>query len=325
MAQTRLAAVPCALLLIFLAGGVRAEEPPSASVLIADMASAYHNRDFQGRFIYMRGAEVSTLALKHAVIDGKEYERLTHLGGNATEVIRVGEKAVCIHADNSVTLLPETSGKTPFDLPQKLKNEVPRQYDVLLDGPGRVAGRKTWRLRLAPLDEHRFGYRLWVDHDSRLLLKSEMVDQGAVPLERIEFITLELDPGLSAADFPMPVTGAGGKALPPARANPGVRVEAGWLPGGFSVAVRGDHRALDGRRTLTATTFTDGLATFTVFVERDAADISEGISRMGPTVALTRRLPGGDDRYLVTLVGEIPQHTAERIMASLNLEAHADD
>lgn len=308
------------LLMLWLAGGASAEDAPSASTLIADMASAYHNRTFEGRFLYMRGAEVSTLALKHAVIDGKEYERLTHLTGRPAEVIRAGDKAVCVHPDNSVTLLPESSGAAPFDLAQKLIRRVPEQYDVLLDGDGRVAGRAAWRVRLAPLDDYRYGYRLWVDRDSRLLLKSEMVDGSAVPLERIEFITLELDPALTAEDFRMPGPDVRGNTLPPQRAEAGIGVETGWLPGGFVTATRNAHQPVNGREALVSVTYSDGLATFTLFVEPASTEIQEGIRRLGPTVAVTRRLTASERSYVVTLVGEIPQHTAEKIMAELALE-----
>jgi sigma-E factor negative regulatory protein RseB len=289
------------------------------------MADAYHSRTFEGRFLYMRGAEVSTLSLKHAVIDGKEYERLTHLTGRPTEVIRAGGKAVCIHPDSSVTLLPDSSGAAPFDLAQRLMRQVPGQYDVLLDGDGRVAGREAWRIRLAPLDDHRFGYRLWVDRDSRLLLKSEMVDGGALPLERIEFITLELEPGLTAEDFRMPVPASRDDPLPAQRAQAGIRLETGWLPGGFVDAARNDHQPVNGREALTSVTYSDGLATFTLFVESGSRDTGEGISRMGPTVAITRRMNQDEDRYAVTLVGEIPQHTAERILEGLVLRESVDD
>lgn len=312
------------LLILCLAGSAQAQETPSASALIADMARAYHGRTFEGRFLYMRGTEVSTLSLKHAVIDGREYERLTHLGGQPAEVIRAGDKAVCIHPDSSVTVLPKNAAGAPFDLAQKLIRKVPEQYDVLLDGVGRVAGREAWRLRVAPLDDYRYGYRLWLDRESRLLLKSEMVDGSSVPLERIEFITLDLEADLSPDDFRMPVPDAGSDPLPPQRSDPGVTLETGWLPGGFVAASRNDRQPVNGREALSAVTFSDGLATFTLFVEPDGGDINEGISRLGPTVAMTRKVSAQDRTYLVTLVGEIPQHTAEKIISRLALEA-ADD
>lgn len=315
---------PIGLLILCLAGSATAQDTPSASALIADMASAYHSRTFEGRFLYMRGTEVSTLSLKHAVIDGREYERLTHLGGQPAEVIRAGDNAVCIHPDNSVTVLPKNAAGAPFDLAQKLIRKVPEQYDVLLDGNDRVAGRDAWRLRVAPLDDYRYGYRLWLDRESRLLLKSEMVDGSAVPLERIEFITLDLGVDLSPDDFRMPGPDAVSDSLPPQRSDPGVTLEAGWLPGGFVAASRNDHQPVNGREALSAVTFSDGLATFTLFVEPDDGDINEGISRLGPTVAMTRKVPARDRAYRVTLVGEIPQHAAEKIISRLSLET-ADD
>lgn len=316
-----------ALLLCCLSGWAAAQQAasPSASALIAEMAEAYHERTFQGRFLYMRGNEVITLSLKHALIDGKEYEHLSHLAGRPTEVIRAGGEAVCIHPDRSVTRLPEVSGTAAPALARKLMKQLPEQYDVLLDGNGRVAGREAWRLRLAPLDEHRYGYRLWVDRDSRLLLKSELVDSSGVALERIEFVVLELDPTLTAEDFRMPGPEQPERALPMQRTDAGVVMETGWLPGGFVRASGTDRRPVNGREALVSETFSDGLAAFTLFVEPDGVDISEGISRLGPTVALTRRLTGERSGYVVTLVGEVPQQTAEKVMNELALREAAND
>lgn len=293
--------------------------------LLAAMAEANRSLDFQGRFVYMHGNELSTMKVRHAVINGHEYERLTHLDGQLAELIRRDDQVICIHPDRSITRLPARSGLAPMPFQERLDRALPEQYNVLLDGEGRVAGREAWQLRIAPLDTHRHGYRLWIDQDSNLLLKSEMVDAGGMVLERMEFVALDTAARLSADDFAAPeaamevaIEGVDLGAYPQGR----LELDIEWLPAGFAVLDRDLRRADPEHVPVSALAYGDGLASFTLFVEPVNADdtVEEGLSRMGPTVAVSRRLEQGDSIWLVTLVGEIPQATAERVLAATRVQ-----
>lgn len=315
--------------LLFLVAPLQAEqaeqaEEGQAQSLLRAMAEAYHQLEYQGRFIYAHGADISTMEVRHAVIDGHEYERLTHLDGQLAELIRNDDQIVFIHPGQTMTRLPASGGMGPLSVRDRMAR-VPEQYNVLLDGEGRVAGRQTMRLRLAPLDNHRHGYRLWLDRESSLLLKSEMVDDTGRALERVEFVSLDLSPQLSLSDFEPPRTlgervlaSVDDDALPTGR----LPLNAGWLPGGFAAAER-DLRRPGGQRDarpIVARTFSDGLAAFSIFVEDvTTSDREEGVSRMGPTVAVTRYLNHAGVDYRLTLIGEVPLATAERVVASVSL------
>jgi len=74
-----------------------------------------------------------------------------------------------------------------------------------------------------------------------------------------------------------------------------------------------------GQGKVTARAYTDGLASFTVFHEPRDESITESASTRGATVAVHRNLPGA----MVTVVGEIPLATAQRIAASVKSLAEA--
>ncbi|HEX5677079.1 MAG TPA: MucB/RseB C-terminal domain-containing protein [Alcanivorax sp.] len=297
-------------------------EPTPAQTLLEQMTEASRQLEYQGRFLYQLGGEVSTMELSHAVIDGKQYRRLTHLDGRLVEVLQLGDEVVCLHPNGTLTRINDNdTGLLAFR--ERLSSSIPEQYNVLVDGDGRVAGRATTRMRVAPLDNHRYGYRLWVDRDSSLLLKSEMVDASGLAVERIEFVSLDLEPDLQRSDFQLPrVIAERSLETVPAPASGRLRMEAGWLPSGFEAADRDWRRVADMRHPVTAQSYTDGLATFTLFVERVQSDqVEEGVSRVGPTVAISRVQTLGERIYLMTLVGEIPQPTAERIMEAVVIRA----
>lgn len=296
--------------------------PSPAQALLAKMTQASRTLDYQGRFLYQFGAEVSTMEVSHALFDGQQYQRLTHLDGRLVEVLRLGDELVCLHPNGTLTRISD-GGPGLLAFRDRLSSSISDQYNVLVDGDGRVAGRATTRMRVAPLDNHRYGYRLWLDNESRLLLKSEMVDASGMTLERVEFVTLDLQPQLDRSDFQVPkVLSERALESVPASRSQRVHLDAAWLPGGFQTVDRDWRRISEQRAPVVAQSFSDGLATFTVFVEAvDSERMDEGVSRIGPTVAISRYLSASGDSYLVTLVGEIPQPTAERVMQAMRVTA----
>ena len=299
----------------------------SAPQLLQQMTDAARQLEYRGRLLYMHGSDVTTLELLYARLDGREHERLTQLEGALAEVIRRGEHVVCVHADQTITRLVNRSSVTPLGLNERLRNSLPVQYQLQLDGEDRVAGRAAYRMQVIPMDQFRYGYRLWADQASHLLLKSELVDLSGRALERIEFVSLDLDPGLTINDFAVPAAvkeraldSLDGAENPHGR----IHVVTGWLPQGFIEAGRDVRLSGGERRPVEAATFSDGLAAFTLFVEEPGANKPEGVSKIGPTVAISRLIGSAAGDYLVTLVGEVPELTGERVLADLSLGVSGD-
>ncbi|MDF1630175.1 MAG: MucB/RseB C-terminal domain-containing protein [Alcanivoracaceae bacterium] len=315
------------LVCLVVQGAPAKAEEISAPRLLQQMADAARLLEYRGRLLYMHGSDVTTLELLHARIDDREYERLTQLEGALAEVIRRGEHVVCVHADQSITRLVNRSSVTPLGLHERLSNSLPVQYRLQLDGEDRVAGRAAYRMQLMPMDQFRYGYRLWTDQASHLLLKSELVDLSGKALERIEFVSLDLEPGLTVDDFVVPAA-LKERALDsldasePAHGR--VQVVTGWLPEGFIEADRDVRLSGGERRPVAAATFSDGLAAFTLFVEEPGESKPEGVSKIGPTIAISRVIGSAAGDWLVTLVGEVPQLTGERVLADLSLGDSSD-
>ena len=298
-------------------------EPPAARELLADMAAAYQQHSFSGRFIYMRAGRVSTLALERAVIDGEVYERVSRLQGPAHEVIRNNGRTVSVHPDDSSTLLSSSDGIASFRFNDR--KDIPEQYAARLGGAGRVAGRPAWRLRLEPRDGYRYGYRLWLDQQSHLVLKSEVLNGRNGALERVEFLSLNLNPGLERKHFALPEDAGKAWSAESEDEDAGPQIEPGWLPEGFAMATR-DHHRIQGRTgVLHSATYSDGLATFTLFVEPASSAKPDGnLRRKGPTVVLARPLRQARRSFVTTLVGEVPADTARRVLKHVSLETRGD-
>ncbi|MFP5337687.1 MAG: MucB/RseB C-terminal domain-containing protein, partial [Gammaproteobacteria bacterium] len=74
--------------------------------------------------------------------------------------------------------------------------------------------------------------------------------------------------------------------------------------------------------TVSWLSYGDGLAKFSVFLEPlRGALVEDARSQMGPTVAVSKRISTADGDVMVTVVGEVPLGTAERVALSMRADA----
>jgi sigma-E factor negative regulatory protein RseB len=301
--------------------------------LLQRMNNAFVNLSYDGVFSYFNGAELASLRVVHKVVDGVQRERLVHLNGAPREIVRRGDKVSCIvMPGDDLIALEESIPAGPFAraFVGQFEN-IEDTYSVGRFGEGRIAGRIAMRVAISPKDKHRYGYRLWLDQDTALLLRSELVDHEGKKLEIFMFNQLSLgDDVLAAALEPEDVQGSmvSHLTLQPAQVSRPLALDTSqtpaswstlWLPPGFKMATADLRRKPASGQNVSSLMYTDGLAAFSIFIEpmpqRGAASM---VSQNGATVAVTHRVNGQNGYYLVTLVGEIPVATAREIIESVH-------
>ncbi|HSG90530.1 MAG TPA: MucB/RseB C-terminal domain-containing protein [Pseudomonadales bacterium] len=309
-----------------MASAARAADDPSA--WLERMSRALLEADYRGEFSYYRGGDLSSLRIVHAVVDGVQRERLVHLNGHPREIIRTGDVVTCILQPGDELLeFGDTIPSGPFARSfSRGVDALPEGYSARFAHEGRIAGRDARLLELAPSDATRYGYRLWLDEATGMLLRSELVDMNGEALEIFQFVSIDLDGPVDAADLEPESSGeqiwhrlAFAEAPAAGDADEAVAWEARWLPVGFAMTAADVRRVAVGDRALRTLRYTDGLASLSVFVERTWAEATWEESRQrGATSAVMRELVlPGDERFLVTVVGEVPMATAERIARSV--------
>ncbi len=291
------------------------------------MHAAFDELGYDGVFMYRGGSEIAMLRIVHLNVDGVKRIRLVHLNGAPREVIRHGDHVVSMVPLNDAS--PRLGRSTPVrpwgrSFAPRLQ-AAEKHYRIHFDGEDRIAGRRAVHIMVCPWDEDRFGHRLWLDHATGLLLRSELHDAQGDNLEVFQFASLvigegipesALEPEPGEAWVHEPLTAQSGEA--PAPAVP-IRWHAGWVPEGFVMA---DAEVCDLRgsgEAVTTMMWSDGMAAFHVFVEStpdgNAVDLA---SRDGATVVVTHIVrPPRMDQHLVTVVGEVPTRTARRIARSV--------
>ncbi|MCC5873713.1 MAG: MucB/RseB C-terminal domain-containing protein [Gammaproteobacteria bacterium] len=357
------------LLLAMLAGPANADDP---GAWLDRMHAALAELSYHGEFSYFHGGELASLSIAHAVVDGVRRERLVHLNGMPREVVRHGDKVTCVlHPGDRLIDLEQSVPAGPFAQSYgRVLDGLPQGYQATLVGEDRIAGRTAVQLRIEPEMPDRYGYRLWLDRETALLLRSELLDTSDQPLEIFQFVRIEIGGPIAARKLEV----SEGDHLvkhellkrDPVRRDPArrdrasqgraasaetgsdrlqavgpfaldsssvttdddtVEWEAGWLPAGFAMSSADIRRVPSRSDSIANLVYSDGMATFSVFVERAPADLSPvHVARHGATVAVMRRVSAATpEPWLVTVVGEVPVETAERVAENVRPLAAAGD
>jgi sigma-E factor negative regulatory protein RseB len=292
------------------------------------MNRGFLEASYDGIFSYFSGGDLSTLRVVHTVTNGVQRERLVHLNGAPREIVRTGDDVECILQPGDEILALESSIPSgPFARAFSRAFEgVSENYTMSLHGIDRVANRQAIRLAVMPRDAQRYGFRLWLDQDTGLLLRSELVDMKGTKLEIFQFATLKVGGPISEKDLE-PEAGVGSltshlsiESSAPAETRRKVSWQAAWVPDGFTMASWDIRRTPSTSKSVDTLMYSDGLAAFSVFIEDMPENgANELVSRSGATVAVSQVVTGGpkQGRHLVTVVGEIPTATAQRIAQSI--------
>ncbi len=283
------------------------------------LSQAEQQQSFQGTFVYERNGSFSTHNIWHRVQDGKVRERLLQLDGSAQEVLRIDGHTQCVSGSLIAGLGNTPDGTSRTLDPQKLKN----WYDLAVIGKSRVAGRQAVIVALTPKDQHRYGFELHLDKETGLPLKSLLLNDKGQLLERFQFTRLNVaaptDGDLQASAECKAVTQDPAKVVAVKAAW-----HSDWLPPGFELSSSVVRKDPDTQVQVNSLMYDDGLARFSVFLEPlNGANATDTRTQLGPTAAVSRRLTTPQGEMMVTVVGEIPIGTAERIALSMRSDVTA--
>ena len=191
-------------------------------------------------------------------------------------------------------------------------------------GKGRVAGCDADIVELSPRDEWRFGYRIWSEKRTGMVLKTQILDAGGRVLEQAAFSELQLDAPVRAEQLRQMMAGTQGYRVVKAERVKTAPQAEGWQ---LKSAVPGFEprncyrRSLPKAASLLQCIYSDGLATVSLFMQSFDRDSHEGEGEaeevMGATHMQTRRLSEGGRHWWITAVGEVPPNTLRAFVQGL--------
>lgn len=278
---------------------------PSVTRLLQAMSNNAQRVNYSGVVTLQRGGDMQIMELSHSVVNGEASEQISRLTGQDARVERSGHPTECLHPGHQLLRSADAFGGSFCGLSSVYRFRV-QQGD-------RIAGRQSVRLRVEPRDMYRFGHVLELDEDTALILKSSTLSADSSVLEQFQFASLTMAPASAGkavvaheASHPHPHESQ--------HLRKGLAWELAWLPDGFMAT---DAAPRESQRK----SYTDGLASFSVFLEPLSAAIKpgEGVERQGSTVAYTRGVLLQRRSVLVTVLGEIPTNTARMLADSVRL------
>jgi sigma-E factor negative regulatory protein RseB len=299
-----------ALAALVVAGAAEAQSPETLGWL-RKMYDASQKLSYTGTFVYQQGAR--TEASRITRYAAGDIERLEVLDGVSRECIRTRDKVKCYLPKSKVVKLENCAANHTFPalLPEKV-SELARHYDISLGESRRIANFDCQGILLKPKDNLRYGYRLYADVSSGMLLKAMTVDASGDTIEQFSFTQLSI--GNVTRDMVRPRDPAQSWRIDNAEASPAHLT--GW---GLSAELPGFRKVMELKRRLGESrqagqmVYSDGLAAVSVFIEPlDAAQrdaVRTGLASVGAIHIYTREVAN----HVVTVVGEAPAASVQRI------------
>jgi sigma-E factor negative regulatory protein RseB len=203
---------------MLLAAASQVSAQDSARQWLDEMSSALQTLDYDGTFVYLHDGRMDAMRIIHQMSEGGQSERLVSLTGSAREVLRDDKAVTCIKADNKSVMIGKSRPRPPFPVLPRDLGKTSRNYQIEDVGDDRMAGYDARVIAITPKDEFRYGYRFWIEQNTRMLLKYDLSDPDGVPIEQVMFtrvkIGADIPPGRRAR-YPgchFRQTGLGGQA-----------------------------------------------------------------------------------------------------------------
>lgn len=279
------------------------------------MHEASRRRAYTGTFVVSSATGSLTSARIWHVCEGdQQVERVEALSGAPRSTFRRNDQVITFipQAKLARTERRESLGLFP-ELLASADSSIPEFYQARQIGNDRVAGFDADVVELRPRDALRYGYRVWSEKKSGLVVKLQTLDADSRVLEQAAFSELQLDVPVRADQITRMMANTEGYRIERDEPVKTTALTEGWL---LKTAVAGFKpigcyrrpAAERGAGTL-QWIFSDGLASVSLFVEPFEAKrhTQEGTLAMGATQTLTRRLQA----WWLTAVGEVPSQTLQ--------------
>ena len=283
---------------------------------------AARDLEYDGVFVYQHDAQLEAMHIFHKVENKSVKERLVSLNGAPREIIRDAHEVRCYWPDKNSVMVEYRKADAkgfPSILPERMQ-DLDEYYVLQLGNTERITNRVAQLVIIKPVDQYRYGYHLWADADTGLLLKADLLDTNGAILEQFMFTQINIGIKIPAAAL---APGMTGKSMVWYREDGDTRnvsEKPGWsasqLPKGFRLSAHMTRRLPMRKQPVEHLVYTDGLAGVSVFIEKQEKNVKpfmHGPSRMGAVHAMSAQ--SGD--YQTTTVGEVPAATVAFICGSV--------
>ena len=308
-----------------LAWPLEADDKQEVQTLLQGMIEAVQTLDYQGTFVYLQNNQMESMEITRRQGAGGPRERLVSLNGSPREVVREAGILTCFLPGSEALLIDRhISAKSIPELHSLSLDRLSRHYRFRFLGEDRVAGRQARVVAIIPRDAFRYGYRIYLDLETSLPLKSDLMDEKGHPVEQTMFTSLKIGPEIPPVDL----TPVKSQPVKPDRkqtwdaSDSPNRWAFSKMPRGFALNFHERYAEPAGGEQIDHFVVSDGLASLSVFVEKAVPDEGlRGGSKMGAVSAWGEQMDG----HQITVVGEVPLSTLREVLNGLRLAQTAGE
>ena len=288
-----------------------AKAADTADQWLQRFSEAMHSYEYKGVLVYSREGQLDAVELSHDVNEQGEQARLSYFDGLPREFLQGGD-GITRKISGQIVASDQILGRNPAGRFSGGMEQVKRYYQLQLKGLGRVVDRPAVIVEIIPKDNQRLGYRLWLDKESALLLKSVTLDPLARELETFQCTSFSF----TAKNNTVKPYVSGAPVVPVVQRSEQPDI-APWLPECFELFMQKQAAVVSENHLANMYAWSDGISTFSVFVEPlKTNSLKEGYHQYGATVVVVRSIRRDGQERVITVVGEIPLHTAQKIAAA---------
>lgn len=313
-------------------GGKPAPDQAEARAWLVRMQEAQH-RNFQGNFVVSAGSRTSSSHIVHYCDGRNQYERIEVLDGPSRIVFRHNDVVQTVFPSRQLAVIGQRESLAALPLLLRTQDDrIVSHYEIQSLGSDRVAGHEAQVLQLTPKDAYRFGYRLWAERESGLLLRAEILGPEGQILEWSAFSEVQIGVKAKPAKVLAAMKRLDGYEVKQAVIEKTDLAQEGWalqdIPTGFRVtsvikrpvgtlpaAASKPVMATDGAVPMLQAIYSDGLTYVSVFIEPFNASVHrrEAMMALGATQTLMRR----QGAAWVTVMGDVPTVTLQAFAKSV--------
>ena len=264
------------------------------------MHHAVHHLNYEGRVVYQVGSDLEVMHLQHQGDASGEIEHLNILSGTPHQILR-GSGVMSRPQGTDDASAPHNKHQHILDMNCLFHyRQMAPYYQVRVGHQHRVAGRLAQVVLIEPRDKLRFGRRLYLDRETKLPLRSVLLNHQNKPLAQTLFTELTLKKApMVAMQHPAPMTTLFEQPVAAQR----WRFKA--LPTGFSMKLH--HYQSEERREHFI--FSDGLSMVSLYIEPWVEGGLQGFSKQGATRIFGIRRYG----QRMTVLGKVPPVTLRQV------------
>ncbi|WP_342754050.1 sigma-E factor regulatory protein RseB [Pantoea sp. MBD-2R] len=290
----------------------------TSGALLQQMEQASQSLNYELAYINVSRLGIESLRFRHAVLDNKVYAQLLQMDGPRREIIQRGSEISYFEPGlEPFTLAGEHIVDSLPSLVFADFKQLSAIYDFVPVGRTRIADQMCEVIRIVARDGTRYSYIVWLDSETRLPLRVDLLDRDGETLEQYRVVSFAVDEGIRKMMQSLEKA-----SLPPSLSVPvsdkvTFNWKAGWLPGGMKEVTQSRRQIPSLNKPVESRLYSDGLFSFSINVSMADKNSTNQLLRTGRrTVETVIR-----DNAEITVVGELPPSTAKRIADSITLGA----